>query len=158
MDNALVCGTKDCRLESCQSQAQHADAAPRTCTCVRRLLVCVMRLYRYVHSMHIILSKYAHVSICQCIHTYVYKLLNKTYIYIHIYSCKYCSRYILLYLYIYDWNINIFIYIHIYVNKKIYIYIYMYLYTRIAGVLASGQRCGSCEACSDYQLARWPNG
>ena len=39
-------------LSPCKSHAQHADAAPRTCTCVRRLLVCVMRLYRYLHSMH----------------------------------------------------------------------------------------------------------
>ena len=49
MDTALVFGTKDCRLESCQSHAKHADAALRMCTCVRRLLVFV---------------RYACVSIC----------------------------------------------------------------------------------------------
>ena len=71
------------------------------------------------------------------------------YIYIYIFIFMYIYIYIFFKL---DINIYIYMYIHIYVN------IHIYIYTRIAGVLASGQRCGSGEACSNYQLARWPNG
>ena len=56
MDKALVFGTKDCRLESCQSHAQHADAALPMCACVRRLLVCVR------HASVSICAPHAHQS------------------------------------------------------------------------------------------------